>query len=193
MTKTSLQQLPRSVTRHALLPNESDHAFRECLYNFFTVAERVQEIRRYLGNRIGISGPQYNLMMAIAELQGSDGISVGRVAEYLHVAGPFVTTEAGKLARIAYLRKINDVTDKRVWRLSVGPKGWSALKSLFPGLQQINDTLFAEISQSEFAIFRKCLRKLVENSEPVLARNGSLKKRSKRADCTKRPQRGEAR
>src|SRR5262245_58104040 len=120
MTKTNVQRLPFSVNRTALLANKSDHAFREFLYNFFTVAERVQEVRRYLGRRIGISGPQYNLMMAIAELQGSDGVSVGRVAEYLHVAGPFVTTEAGKLAQIGYLRKINDLVDKRGWRLSGG-------------------------------------------------------------------------
>ena len=90
-----------------------------------------------------------------------------------------MTAEAGKLVRIAYLRKINDVDDKRVWRLSVGPKGWAALKSLFPGLQQVNNTLFAGISQSDFAILRKCLGKLVENSEPALGRIGSLKESSK--------------
>jgi DNA-binding MarR family transcriptional regulator len=179
MSKSNFQKLPLSVTRPALLSNMSDHAFREFLYNFFTVAERVQEVRRHLGNRIGISGPQYNLMMAIAELQGSDGVSVGRVADYLRVAGPFVTAEAGKLARIAYLRKINDVADKRVWRLSVGPKGWAALKSLFPGLQQMNNTLFAGMSRSEFATLRKCLGEMVANSEPVLAGIASLKKSEK--------------
>src|SRR5215475_1540167 len=179
MNETNFQKLPLSVTRPTLLANKSDHAFREFLYNFFTVAERVQDVRRYLGNRIGISGPQYNLMMAIAELQGSDGVSVGRVAEYLHVAGPFVTAEAGKLVRIAYLRKMNDVADKRVWRLSVGPKGWAALKSLFPGLQQVNDSFFARISRSQFVVLCECLRKLVENSELVLQRTGSFKKGSK--------------
>jgi len=179
MNETNFQKLPLSVTRPALLANKSDHAFREFLYNLFTVAERVQEVRRYLGNRIGISGPQYNLMMAIAELQGSDGVSVGRVAEYLHVAGPFVTTEVSKLARMGYLRKINDVVDKRVWRLSVGPKGWAALKSLFPGLQQVNDSFFARISRSQFVVLCECLGKLVENSELVLERTGSFEKRSK--------------
>jgi len=179
MNKTDFQKLPLSVTRLALLTNKSDHAFREFLYNFFTVAERVQEVRRYLGNRIGISGPQYNLMMGIAELQGTDGVSVGRVAEYLHVAGPFVTTEASKLARMGYLRKINDLVDKRVWRLSVGPKGWAALKSLFPGLQQVNDSFFAGISRSQFVVLCECLGKLVQNGELVLERTGSFKKRSK--------------
>lgn len=179
MNKDPLRKLALSVTRSALLAGKSDHTFREFLYNLFTVAERVQEVRRYLGERIGISGPQYNLMMAIAELQGREGVSVGRVAEYLHVAGPFVTTEVGKLARMGYLRKTNDAADRRVWRLSVGPKGWAALRSLFPGLQQVNDTFFAGISQSEFTVLRECLGKLVENSEPVLARIGSLKNSSK--------------
>jgi DNA-binding MarR family transcriptional regulator len=176
--KDPLRHLPFSVTRGALLDDKSDHAFREFLYRFFTVAERVQKVRRHLGARIGISGPQYNLMMAIAELQGTEGVKVGRVAEYLHVAGPFVTTEAGKLARMGYLKKVNDVADKRVWRLSVGPKGWAALKSLFPDLQQVNDTFFGEISQSEFRTLRACLGKLVENSDPILARIGSLRKSS---------------
>jgi hypothetical protein len=85
------------------------------------------------------------------------------------------------------------VADKRVWRLSVGPKGWAALKSLFPGLQQMNDTVFAGISQSEFAILRKCLGKLVENSEPVLARIGSLKKIRNKLVVPNSPNMGEAR
>jgi MarR family transcriptional regulator, organic hydroperoxide resistance regulator len=118
----------------------------------------------------------FPVMMAVAELQGAEGVSVGRVAEYLHVAEPIVTTEAGKLARMRYLRKVNDAADKRVWRLSVGPKGWAALKSLFPGLQQVNDTFFGGISQSEFAILRACLGKLVENSESLLARIDSQSK-----------------
>jgi DNA-binding MarR family transcriptional regulator len=178
MNKRPLRKLALSVTRGVLLAGKSDHAFREFLYNFFTVAVRVQEVRRYLGERIGVSGPQYNLMMAIAELQGGQGVSVGRVAAYLHVAAPFVTTEAGKLERMGYLRKANDVSDRRVCRLSVGTKGWAALRSLFPGLQQVNDALFAGISQSAFAVLRECLGKLVENSEPVLARISSLKQRS---------------
>jgi DNA-binding MarR family transcriptional regulator len=174
-----VRKLPLSVTRRALLAGRSDHAFRESLYKLFTLSERLEVVRRYLGERIGISGPQYNLLMAIAELQGSEGVSVGRVAEYLHVAGPFVTTEAGKLARLGYLRRVNDAADKRVCRLSVGSKGWVALKSLFPGLQQVNDTFFAGISRDEFAVLCKCLDKLVLNSEPVLARIGCLERSPK--------------
>jgi len=92
-------RLPLSATRSALLSGRSDHSFRELLYNFFTVASRLEEIRRHLGSRIDLSGPQYTLMMAVAELQGAEGVSVGRVARYLHVTGTFVTVETGKLSK----------------------------------------------------------------------------------------------
>ncbi len=166
----SSSRLPLSVTRSALLAAGTDHAFREFLYDFLTLAERLQEIRRYLGERAGISGPQYSLLMAVAELEGSEGVRVGKVAEHLHVAGAFVTTEAGKLARSSYLRKVNDVEDKRAWRLRVTEKGLGVLRSLFPELREVNDTLFAEIAREEFAALRKCMRQFVRNSTPVMAR-----------------------
>src|SRR5215467_1990397 len=132
-------KLPLSVTRSALLSGKSDHSFRELLYNFFTISNRLEEVRRHLGSRIGLSGPQYNLMMAVAELQGATGVSVGRIAHYLHVSGTFITAETEKLARKGYINKRYDSNDLRVSRLVVGDKGWTALSSLFPELQQLND------------------------------------------------------
>ena len=163
------RKLPLSATRPALLSAKSDHSFREILYNFFTISNRLEQVRRHLGSRIGLSGPQYNLMMAVAELQGSTGVSVGRVAEHLHVSGTFVTAETEKLVRKGYINKHHDPTDMRVSRLVVGEKGWIALCSLFPELQQVNDLFFAIESREEFENLRRTLKKMVESSERTLA------------------------
>lgn len=162
-------RLPLSATRSALLSGRSDHSFRELLYNFFTVASRLEEIRRHLGSRIDLSGPQYTLMMAVAELQGAEGVSVGRVARYLHVTGTFVTVETGKLSKKGYLKKNPDPQDRRVSRLSIAEKGWVAMRSLFPELQQINDLLFALETRQELATLRRTMQKLVESSQGTLA------------------------
>ena len=162
-------KLPLSVTRSALLSGKSDHSFRELLYNFFTISHRLEQVRRYLGSRIGLSGPQYNLMMAVAELQDSTGVSVGQVAEYLHVSGTFVTAEAEKLARKGYINKHHDPKDMRVSRLVIGEKGWIALGSLFPELQQVNDLFFAIDSREEFENLHRTLKRMVESSQRTLA------------------------
>jgi len=163
------RKLPLSANRPALLSGKSDHSFRELLYNFFTISNRLEQVRRYLGSRIGLSGPQYNLMMAVAELQDSTGVSVGQVAEYLHVSGTFVTAETEKLARKGYVNKHHDPNDMRVSRLVIGEKGWTALGSLFPELQQVNDLFFAIESREEFENLHRTLKRMVESSQRTLA------------------------
>ena len=66
------------------------------------------------------------MMMAIAELQGSAGVSVTKLANYQHVAPAFVTAEVGKLVRKGYISKNSDPADRRVSRLRIADGGASA-------------------------------------------------------------------
>ncbi len=129
----------------------------------------METVRRYLGERVNITVPQYSIMMAVAELQGKTGVSVGRVSEYLHVTGPFVTMESGKLFKKGFLEKHPDLQDRRLSLLSLAPEGAKALQSLVPGLQQINDVFFELDSRAEFERLCKTLDKLVGNSQRALA------------------------
>ncbi len=160
---------PVSATRPILLSGKSDHSLRQLLYDFFTVSAQMENVRRHLGKRIGLTGPQYSLMMAVAELQGRAGVSVGQVAEYLHVTGTFVTTESGKLSRKGVLEKRSDVQDGRRSLLSITPAGQKALSSLFPELQQINDIFFDLESRVDFERLCETLERLVGNSQRALA------------------------
>jgi DNA-binding MarR family transcriptional regulator len=146
------------------LPRGSDHAFRKLLYDFFTVANRIGETRRHLGARIGLTGPQFSMMMAIAELEGPEGVSVGRLANYLHVAPTFVTAESGKLLRKDYIGKRTDAGDRRISRLRIAGKGRAALRSLLPLLQRVNDQFFDLESRAEFKTLCQAFDRMVEGS-----------------------------
>lgn len=159
---------PVTATNPMLTSGKSDHALRKLLYDFFTVSARLEYLRRYLGKKVGLTGPQYSLIMAVAELQGNVGVSVGRVADYLHVTGTFVTTESGKLSKKGFLQKRPNTQDRRVSLLSIAPKGQKALNSLFPELQQINDIFFELQSRSDFEQLCKLIQRLVGNSQRVL-------------------------
>jgi DNA-binding MarR family transcriptional regulator len=162
-------QFPLTATDPILVAGGSDHSFRTLLYDFFTVSARLETMKRYLGKRLGLTGPQYTIMMAVAELQGQIGVSVGRVGEYLHVTGTFVTIESGKLMKKGLMEKHPDLRDGRVSLLSLAPNGVKALRSLFPELQQINDVFFELRSRAEFERLCKTLEKLVGNSQRALA------------------------
>ena len=162
-------QFPLTATSPILVSGKSDHSLRKLLYDFFTVSARMETVRRYLGERVNITVPQYSIIMAVAELQGKSGVSVGRVGEYLHVTGPFVTMESGKLIKKGFLEKNPDLQDKRLSLLTLSPEGAKALQSLVPGLQQINDVFFELDSRAEFERLCKTLDKLVGNSQRALA------------------------
>jgi DNA-binding MarR family transcriptional regulator len=162
-------QFPVTATSSILVAGKSDHSLRKLLYDFFTVSARMEDVRRHLGKKVGITGPQHSIIMAVAELQGKAGVSVGRVAEYLHVTGTFVTMESGKLSKKGLLEKHPDAHDKRLSLLSIAPKGQTALNSLFPELQQINDVLFELDSRADFERLCRTFERLVGNSQRALA------------------------
>jgi DNA-binding MarR family transcriptional regulator len=166
-----------TATRDILLPDGSDHALRTLLYDLFTIGARLEEVRRYLGSCIGITGPQFTLMMAVLELQGTQGVSVGKIADYLHVAGTFITAESAKLAHKNYLEKRTDPRDRRVSLLRVMPAGMKAIDSLLPELQQINDTVFELESREGFDALCSAANSLVNGSRRVLTqiRQGSVR------------------
>jgi DNA-binding MarR family transcriptional regulator len=168
---------PVTATREVLLNDGSDHALRSLLYNLFTIGNRMEEVRRYLGSCIDISGPQFSLLMAVLELQGSTGVSVGKIADYLHVAGTFVTAESAKLAQKDYLEKRTDPRDRRVSLLRVRPAGLAAIDKLLPGLQQINDMFFELESKEGFEALCDAATRLVDGSMRVLTliRQNALK------------------
>jgi len=158
-------RLPQTITLKTLKTGASNHAFRKLLYDFFTVSSRMEEIRSHIGSRLQVSGPQFTLLVAVAELEDEKGVSVGRVGEYLHVTGTYITIESGKLRKQGYLTKETSSVDRRVTLLSLTPKGVEALQAIALELQRINDTFFNLESRSEFNFLCRLLDRLVDNSQ----------------------------
>ena len=115
--------LPPTVSRAALMENGCDRRFRALVNDLFTIASRMETLRAHLGARIGISGPQYSVLVAVAHLQGELGVSVGTVAQAMHVSSAFIASETGKMARRKLLLKRANPEDRRGVLLSVAPAG----------------------------------------------------------------------
>lgn len=158
-----------TATRAAILPGDSDHALRTLLHDLFTIGARLEEVRRYLGSRIGLSGPQFSLLMAIQELQGEHGVSVGKIAAYLHVAGTFVTAESAKLARKDYIERRSNSQDRRVTLLRVRPPGAKAIEQVIPEVQAVNNAFFEKETAQTFGSLTRAGERLVEGTRRVLS------------------------
>jgi MarR family transcriptional regulator, organic hydroperoxide resistance regulator len=160
--------LPATVSRAPLLKGGSDQKFRTLVSDLFTISTRMEMVREHLGRRMGISGPQYSIVVAVAHLQGRDGISVGGLAQALHVSSAFIATEGGKLVRRKLLLKRTNPLDRRGVLLSVAPAGRLAVDRVSAEIRTVNDLFFGALDAASFAGLSDAAAALVESSAKAL-------------------------
>lgn len=159
-----LYAMPSTVSRSPLLDGGSDRRFRALVSDLFTLQSRMEQVRDHLGRRLGLTGPQYSLVVAVAHLQGKTGISVSMLAQALHVSSAFVASETGKLARRGLLLKRSNPVDRRGVLLSIGPTGRLKLDRLSTEIRAINDLFFGSLDSHAFASLSAAVTGLVQSS-----------------------------
>ena len=167
--------LPATVSRPELLDGSSDRRFRALVGDLLTLASRMELVREHHGKRIGISGPQYSVLVAIAHLQGKHGIGVGALAQSLHVSSAFVASETGKLARRNLLLKRVNPLDRRGVLLSVSPAGRLKLDRMAAEIRAVNDLFFGSLDGAAFMALSNAASGLIESSSKAVRFIGSMK------------------
>jgi DNA-binding MarR family transcriptional regulator len=160
--------LPLTISRGALLDKGSDRRFRTLVNDLFTIAARMEIVREHLGRRMGISGPQYSLLIVVAHLQGEAGVSVGAAARAMHVSSAFVASETGKMARLGLLLKRANPNDRRGVLLSLAPAGRLEVDRIAVELRAINDLFFGQLDGRSFGALSVAAATLVESSRHAL-------------------------
>jgi MarR family transcriptional regulator, organic hydroperoxide resistance regulator len=160
--------LPPTASRASLLDGGSDRRFRTLVSDLLTISARMEMARTHLGRKLGITGPQYSLIVAIAHLQGSQGLSVGALAEALHVSSAFVASETNKLVRRNFLLKRTNPDDRRGVLLSIAPAGRLKLDRISEEIRWINDHFFGGLDAKAFDAMCLGAAKLVQGSNAVI-------------------------
>jgi DNA-binding MarR family transcriptional regulator len=160
--------LPATISRRALLENGSDKRFRALVHDLLTISTRMELVRGHLGNRMGLSGPQYSLLVAVAHLQGDNGASVTAVAKALHVSSAFVASETGKLARRGLVHKRTNPHDRRGVLLSIAPAGRIEIGRIGGEIRAINDLFFGALDVKTFAALSAAVGALVGSSRKAV-------------------------
>ena len=162
-------RLPATASQAALLENGSDDRFRRLVYDLLTIANRMTTVREHLGARMGISAPQYSLLMAVGQFQGARGVGVTAIAKVLHVSSAFVATESNKLAQAGLLAKRANPKDGRAVLLSLTRAGRSLIARHSAEIRAINDIFFGALTPRMFAAASAAMAALVRGSARATA------------------------
>jgi DNA-binding MarR family transcriptional regulator len=159
---------PLTVARAALLQGGRDDAFREVIQDLVDFSFRLAQIRETLARQVGLTPPQYRLLMELAH-RSQTKPTVGEIAEALNVSLPFITTETRRLAAAGLVRKIGNAKDRRRVDLSLTDKGNAVIEALAPMQRAVNDTLFKEFSGADMKALGRFARALLDASQEGLA------------------------
>src|SRR6201997_4659768 len=122
---------------------------RRFIWEIASINVYLEELRQFWAKALGISGPQWMILMALADLDQGDGVPVNVVSKKLHVDPSFVTTQSKLLEKKGFIRRKPSSEDARIVKMSLTDKTYKHLASLAAQQESLNEFIFAEFSAGE--------------------------------------------
>jgi DNA-binding MarR family transcriptional regulator len=105
------------------------------------------------------------ILMALAEMDKGDGVSVKAVSKMLHVDPSFVTTQSKLLEKKGFMRRKASEDDARIVQMSLTDKSYKHIASLASQQEALNEFIFAEFGGRELMEFTGKLASLAKRLE----------------------------
>lgn len=157
-----------TVAKPDLLDEGSDLRFRDLLYDLFAFGSRLEEARSRFASYIGLTPPQYLILIAVGRGTPEREFGVAQVAERLHLSGAFVTIEVNKLVKGGLVEKRPHPNDRRRVNLSVTEIGFGKLERLASLQRPVNDALFGSLDRKAFETLSEIMHRLARGSEQAI-------------------------
>jgi DNA-binding MarR family transcriptional regulator len=138
---------------------------RQFTWQIASINVHLEEIRYYWAKALGISGPQWMILMALADLDQGDGVSVKAVSKMLHVDPSFVTTQSKMLEKKGFMRRKTSEEDARIVQMSLTDKTYKHMAALASQQEELNEFIFAEFGDRELTEFTGKLSALTKRLE----------------------------
>ena len=111
----------------------------------------LEELRYFWAKTLGISGPQWMILMALVDLDQDDGVPVNAVSKRLHVDSSFVTTQSKLLEKKGFVRRKTSAEDARIVQMSLTDKTYKHLAGLASQQEALNEFILAELNDRQLS------------------------------------------
>lgn len=160
----ALPPVPPSTTRKPLLIGGSDEQFREFVDGFVQLSGRLQALRRALASGMGMTPPQYNILMILARAD-AEGVSMSAAARRLRVSLSFVVSQMRRLERTGLVRLRRNPVDRRSVLCAITPSGRTRIVRAASRIQRVNDLLFASLTRPELRAMDRAIKRILRGGE----------------------------
>ncbi|WP_295852509.1 MarR family winged helix-turn-helix transcriptional regulator [Tardiphaga sp.] len=154
---------------------KNQEIIRQFVWDIASINVHLEEIRQFWARELGISGPQWMILMAIGDLDGGKGVAVKDVSAMLHVDPSFVTTQSKMLEKNGFMRRVPSSEDARVVLMSLSDKARKQIATLTSRREGLSQFVFAEFDDRALRDITDqlaALKKRLEKATLMLAVDG---------------------
>ncbi|MCK1513224.1 winged helix-turn-helix transcriptional regulator [Bradyrhizobium sp. 190] len=126
--------------------DQKDKLLSEFTWNLVAINVYLEDIRRIWASALGVSGPQWLILMAISDLDTGAGISVGQVSTKIHASSTFVAMQSKSLENSGFLARAVSPNDARVVLMSLTEKSRTEIAKLSLLRTNLRDNIFADMT-----------------------------------------------
>ncbi|UVO30548.1 MarR family winged helix-turn-helix transcriptional regulator [Bradyrhizobium arachidis] len=141
-----------------------DRAVSEFIWNIVEVNSQLEEIHKTWAQLLGITEPQWLILMAVDELDEGRGVSGIAVANKLRIHPAFVTNQTKKLEAMELLSRVTSPDDARYLRISLTQKAQAEIRKLSIKRQSLNATMLDGLDEESLHYVNKRLILIAKNS-----------------------------
>jgi len=130
--------------RRAIGSSKNQEIVRKLLCDITAINSHLDEMRHFWAQTLGISGPQWTILTALAALDRGQGVPVKDLVAMLHVQQPFVTTQTKMLENSGFVRRTTSSDDGRVVLMSLSDKARKQIAHLSSRQEVLDKFIFAD-------------------------------------------------
>lgn len=144
--------------------DQLDRAISDFIWNIVEIHSQLEEIHKGWAEMIGITEPQWLILMAVDELDRGRGVSGVAVANKLRIHPAFVTNQTKKLEQMEFLVRATSPEDARFLQISLTQKARAEIVKLSIKRQALNLTMFAGLDEASLDYLNRRLTSIAKNS-----------------------------
>lgn len=141
-----------------------DRAVKDFIWNIVEIHSQLETIHKSWAEMLGMTEPQWLILMAVDELDQGRGVSGVAVANKLRIHPAFVTNQTKKLETMEFLTRTTSADDARFLQISLTQKARAEIAMLSNKRQALNSTMFGGLDEETLEYINKRLSSIAKNS-----------------------------
>ncbi|ABD88677.1 MarR family winged helix-turn-helix transcriptional regulator [Rhodopseudomonas palustris] len=142
----------------------------QIIWDFVSISNHLEDIRRSWAKLFGISGSQWLILMAIDDLDQGGGVSVGDVSAKIHAVSTFVTTQTKVLERLGLINRVTSAADGRVVLMSLSDRARQQISDLSARWEALHAFIFRDFDAQSMNDVKSKLEMLKKRAKIAVAR-----------------------